>query len=109
VTLDFYHTEPFSRQTWLMIPPVLLEIIDFKERCVRQQQISGLETTPKTLKWIWTSSFKTWLEDDTPFFWISGKPASGKSTLMNYIAQAGETTETAKRSRQGVESDLLLF
>jgi hypothetical protein len=77
-----------------MLSPVLLKIIDFKERCVRQQHISGLDTTQKTFKWIWTSSFKTWLEDDTPFFWISGKPASGKSTLMNYIAHAGETIET---------------
>jgi hypothetical protein len=77
-----------------MLCPVLLEIIDFKERFVRQQQISGIETTLKTFKWIWTSSFKTWLENDTPFFWISGKPASGKSTLMNYIARAGKTIET---------------
>lgn len=71
-----------------------MQIIDFKERCVRQQQLSSTETIQKTFDWIWTSTFKNWLEDDTPFFWISGKPASGKSTLMNYIAHAEETRTT---------------
>ncbi|KAK5049958.1 hypothetical protein LTR84_004077 [Exophiala bonariae] len=77
---------------------VLMEILDFKERCVRQQQVSSTETTQKTFDWIWTSTFKEWLEHETPFFWISGKPASGKSTLMNYIAQAKETIQTLQNA-----------
>lgn len=77
-----------------------MEILDFKERCVRQQQISGIETTQRTFDWVWTSSFKTWLEDDSPFFWVSGKAASGKSTLMNYIAHAEKTVEILQSAHQ---------
>lgn len=69
----------------------LMEALEFKERCIRQQQVAGLETTNMTFTWLWTSPFNTWLENDAPLFWISGKPASGKSTLMNYIAQARDT------------------
>lgn len=75
-----------------------MQIIDFKERCVRQQQLSSTETIQKTFDWIWTSTFKNWLEDDTPFFWISGKPASGKSTLMDHIAHAEKTRTTLQNA-----------
>ncbi|KAF5629190.1 hypothetical protein F25303_10229 [Fusarium sp. NRRL 25303] len=30
--------------------------------------------------------FPAWLESDAPQFWISGKPASGKSSLMKFLA-----------------------
>ncbi|KEF54771.1 uncharacterized protein A1O9_09213 [Exophiala aquamarina CBS 119918] len=88
---------------------VLKEILDFKERCVRQQQISGIETTQKTFDWIWTSSFKTWLEEDCPFFWISGKAASGKSTLMNYIAHSEKTTEVLQHAHQKLWKVIYFF
>lgn len=29
-------------------------------------------------------SFQAWLESDNDFYWISGKPGSGKSTLVSY-------------------------
>lgn len=32
------------------------------------------------------NSFPTWLESDAQQFWISGKPASGKSSLMKFLA-----------------------
>jgi NACHT domain len=32
-----------------------------------------------------THAFVNWLESETDLFWISGKPGSGKSTLMDYI------------------------
>lgn len=31
--------------------------------------------------------FVEWLQSDAPLFWISGKPASGKSTLMKYVSE----------------------
>lgn len=36
-------------------------------------------------------SFNQWLEHDSGLFYISGKPGSGKSTLMKYIANNDET------------------
>lgn len=41
-----------------------------------------------TFKWIYSNEslgFQKWLESDAPLFWIRGKPASGKSTLMKMI------------------------
>lgn len=36
------------------------------------------------------SSFPTWLESNTdPLYWITGKPGSGKSTLMKFILRSG--------------------
>lgn len=40
-----------------------------------------------TFEWIWTSPFIAWLSNSSQIFWIRGKPASGKSTLINYISQ----------------------
>ncbi|KAK7954712.1 SERAC1 protein [Apiospora saccharicola] len=33
-----------------------------------------------------TSPFLEWLQAETPIFWLSGKPGSGKSTLMKFVA-----------------------
>lgn len=40
-----------------------------------------------TLIWIWDedSNFTRWLEQENGLFWITGKPGSGKSTLMKDI------------------------
>lgn len=48
-----------------------------------------------TFSWILDQSsvFATWLGSNEPLFWISGKPGSGKSTVMKYIAENGQTLE----------------
>ncbi|KAI8623471.1 hypothetical protein F5Y19DRAFT_458426 [Xylariaceae sp. FL1651] len=38
-----------------------------------------------TLQWIFGHTFSHWLASDNPIFWISGKPGSGKSTLMKFL------------------------
>ncbi|KAF7959202.1 hypothetical protein EAE96_002717 [Botrytis aclada] len=38
------------------------------------------------------SNFATWLSESSGIYWIQGKPASGKSTLMRYIYEHPETT-----------------
>ncbi|KAF4456860.1 small s protein [Fusarium austroafricanum] len=50
------------------------------------------EAAWNTCQWIWDDSLpmKGWLSSRDPIFWISGKPGSGKSTLMKYIAQVIE-------------------
>ncbi|KIX93516.1 uncharacterized protein Z520_10694 [Fonsecaea multimorphosa CBS 102226] len=69
----------------------LMKALDFADRSIREQQLSSLDTPEETFTWIWASPFKTWLENESSIFWISGKPASGKSTLMNYIRKASNT------------------
>ncbi|KAK5087611.1 hypothetical protein LTR70_006920 [Exophiala xenobiotica] len=74
----------------------------------RRNQLANCRA--KHLDWIWNSKgvrstssnplavfddtvrgrcagFVEWLRNDEPIFWISGKPGSGKSILMNYLSQ----------------------
>ncbi|OAL26100.1 hypothetical protein AYO20_10234 [Fonsecaea nubica] len=78
----------------------LMEALDFTDRCIREQQLSDLDTPEKTFTWIWDTPFKTWLENDSSIFWIYGKPASGKSTLLNYIRKAGNTRKILNNSHE---------
>ncbi|KAM0555868.1 hypothetical protein ACHAPJ_006269 [Fusarium lateritium] len=54
-----------------------------------------------TFRWIFegndaasrsTIGFKEWLESEDTIYWITGKPGSGKSTLMRYILQPTSQT-----------------
>jgi hypothetical protein len=94
----------------------LLESLHFPERNARWNRIE--ENYPKTFEWIFSSprehagydseedesdadksdcstsvTFVPWLQSNSKMFWISGKPASGKSTLMKYILTNTKTTE----------------
>ncbi|CAJ0552263.1 Ff.00g062420.m01.CDS01 [Fusarium sp. VM40] len=42
------------------------------------------------------NSFPAWLESDLNLFWISGKPASGKSSLMKFLALNSLTMDHLK-------------
>lgn len=53
-----------------------------------------------TFQWIFDDdperpwdSFTTWLKGDGPIYWIHGKPGSGKSTLMKFVANASQTKD----------------
>jgi hypothetical protein len=53
-----------------------------------------------TFEWVWTANeldFVPWLQSGTGIYWISGKPGSGKSTLMKYLYR-NEQTEQQLRS-----------
>jgi len=61
----------------------------FAEIDDRREQVQ--EAHRETFRWIFQSDhetgFATWLSAEDGIFWIHGKPASGKSTLMKYITQ----------------------
>ena len=81
----------------------LLKALAFPEINERQNMIEGrVDDFGDTYKWIldntrtehaWSEvtenppkqTFVGWLKTGTELFWISGKPGSGKSTLMDYI------------------------
>ncbi|KAF5002568.1 hypothetical protein FDECE_10598 [Fusarium decemcellulare] len=46
-------------------------------------------------------SFRDWLECDQPVYWISGKPGSGKSTLMKFIFSDRRTKPSLDKWRRG--------
>jgi hypothetical protein len=58
----------------------------------REERIA--EAYGETFKWVFEdsskdqrkwSNFKDWLISDSQLYWVTGKPGSGKSTLMKYI------------------------
>ncbi|KAL1623190.1 hypothetical protein SLS54_004677 [Diplodia seriata] len=62
----------------------------------------------KTFHWVFDSqssestnprsqfAFHNWLRSGTGIFWVSGKPGSGKSTLMKYLCEHSKATESLK-------------
>jgi hypothetical protein len=53
--------------------------------------------------------FGDWLKSDSPTYWISGKPGSGKSTLVKYVASAPETRQSLRLWEDGLPYNLALF
>ena len=78
----------------------ILNSLDFETRQSRQSEISDTEN--QTFKWIFDDyhgplnqqvGFRQWLQFGNEIYWISGKAGSGKSVLMNYIANEKCTRE----------------
>lgn len=78
----------------------VLAALNYKDRPVRHINIPEAHTT--TFKWSLRESTKTdakygklhrWLKGGEALFWVSGKPGSGKSTFMKYIADSQVTKE----------------
>ena len=79
----------------------LIESLFFPEIVSRQEQIP--EAYQGTYQWIFDpptservrnvrwSNFYDWLETGDGIYWISGKPGSGKSTLMKFIVHEHQT------------------
>ena len=71
----------------------LLESLNFEGRCTRENHLWAIQTNKGTFAWIWKSPFADWIRADRlndQIFWICGKPASGKSTLMHHISKSKE-------------------
>lgn len=77
---------------------VILESLTFEGRPVRHTQIATAHV--KTFEWALRTdedptlgpSIGAWLQRGNGIFWVSGKPGSGKSTLMKYIADSNITS-----------------
>lgn len=84
----------------------LLQWLRFSELDYRHEKIS--EAYEQTFEWIFRpppqnqwSDFIEWLESNTDhLYWISGKPASGKSTIMKFIYADPRTSEHLRRWAQ---------
>lgn len=60
----------------------------YKEIDERQEQVS--DAHEHTFRWIfreYRAGFLEWLQYEEGIYWVNGKPASGKSTLMKYIVR----------------------
>ena len=73
----------------------LLDALAFPEMNERRNMIEGrVSDFGNTYRWLFHPpqeknhhDFIDWLEADTGLFWVSEKPGSGKSTLMDFIYQ----------------------
>lgn len=65
-----------------------------------------------TFDWIFThpdAEFLKWLRGDGGLFWITGKPGSGKSTLMKYILNDERTRDALSESGRNLLSMPVFF
>ena len=63
----------------------------------RKDQIRDAENA--TCDWIWSTEFAQWLANDKELiFWISGKPGSGKSTLVKFLSQASRKKDAKSQT-----------
>ncbi|KAF5654669.1 heterokaryon incompatibility protein het-E-1 [Fusarium sp. NRRL 25303] len=62
---------------------------------IQERELTIKEAHKGTFRWIFNDNntgtspigFKEWLASDGSLYWITGKPGSGKSTLMKYLLQ----------------------
>ncbi|GAB1728295.1 hypothetical protein NU195Hw_g2690t1 [Hortaea werneckii] len=64
------------------------------------------ETSESTTHW---SSFPAWLKCGSSLYWITGKPASGKSTLMAHLFHDGRTANYLQQWSGGAKLHILSF
>ncbi|KAH7173882.1 uncharacterized protein B0J16DRAFT_406254 [Fusarium flagelliforme] len=58
---------------------------------MQERELTIKDAHESTFRWIFeendTTGFEHWLVTNEPLYWITGKPGSGKSTLMKYLHQ----------------------
>jgi hypothetical protein len=79
-----------SKASDMIVALAILNALTFNGR--RQRQAAVSEAYAGTFEWIFQIKFVSWLESSDPIFWISGKPGSGKSTLMKHLVNDPRTT-----------------
>lgn len=70
----------------------ILQSLYYSELLLRYDAVD--EEYPETVRWIFDNGehgFRDWLKADHGTYWISGKPGAGKTTLMKFICESGET------------------
>lgn len=68
-----------------------LRFPEMEERCERV-----VKAHPRTFEWIFNDpmvNFVHWLELESTHYWITGRPGSGKSTLMKFIREDQRTQD----------------
>ncbi|KAE8452586.1 hypothetical protein EG329_013845 [Mollisiaceae sp. DMI_Dod_QoI] len=89
-----------SRGSTLLFEQEILRSLKFEEMRMRESNIARAHL--KTFDWILESQtitgdnnsrnhFLHWLRNESGIFWLSGKPGSGKSTLMRYLVNHPNT------------------
>ncbi|KAL6786566.1 hypothetical protein J3E68DRAFT_446850 [Trichoderma sp. SZMC 28012] len=99
----------FAKIDTAMVARAIATGVQFINIQTREEAIS--KTFKETYSWIFLdepptkngipiwNSFSKWLEDDTKnVYWVTGKPGSGKSTIMKLILQSSTLEDRLSRS-----------
>lgn len=96
------------------IEQFILEQIRYEEMSYRYEAIRDAHSN--TFSWLFSSSerqspvnFEEWLKSDDDVFWISGKPGSGKSTLVKFLHNNPATLEKLRLHANGKRIVLASF
>jgi hypothetical protein len=85
------------------ISQLVLHALSYREQTYRYENIAL--AYQDTFQWVFVSpeepvrwsDFTKWIQtDDQPLYWVTGKPGSGKSTLMRYVVGHPRTSELLK-------------
>ncbi|KAF2450886.1 hypothetical protein P171DRAFT_503696 [Karstenula rhodostoma CBS 690.94] len=68
----------------------VLNSLRFDQMGFRHSKIP--EAHPETFSWMFSKHFEPWLTIPEKIYWVSGKPGSGKSTLIKYLADNERTS-----------------
>ncbi|KAI8623606.1 hypothetical protein F5Y19DRAFT_492432 [Xylariaceae sp. FL1651] len=65
---------------------------------MRAREATVTTAYSKTFEWLFAdeSKFRQWLSTSSGIFWVSGKPGSGKSTLMKFVSQHKESKKVLR-------------
>ena len=67
----------------------ILKSLQYSSMKFRHSAIA--EAHPYTFQWMFSGNFVDWLKSNESIYWISGKPGSGKSTLIKHLIDNPET------------------
>jgi hypothetical protein len=85
-----------------------LHTLRFPEMELRQSAIPEAHTA--TYQWLFAEQyhFVEWLKSPEKIFWVSGKPGSGKSTLMKFISDHPRIREALQVSSSSTRANHLI-
>ncbi|ROW04506.1 hypothetical protein VMCG_05045 [Cytospora schulzeri] len=89
----------------------ILRTLHYDQLWDREYSITDAHT--KTFQWIFGAhsafKFREWLQEESGIYWITGKPGSGKSTLMKFVTEQYVTKQLLLEwSGSGNSHDLVI-
>ncbi|UKZ79924.1 hypothetical protein TrVFT333_007687 [Trichoderma virens FT-333] len=73
----------------------IVSSLNYASRPVRHDSVP--QAHKNTFQWAFDSRLSKWFNSGSGTFWISGKPGSGKSTFMKFIAKHSQTKDLLTR------------
>ncbi|KAL6821224.1 hypothetical protein V8C40DRAFT_275841 [Trichoderma camerunense] len=74
-----------------MFADKIVASLNYSSRPVRHDSVP--QAHRNTFQWAFDSRLSKWFSSGSGTFWVSGKPGSGKSTFMKFIAKHSQTKE----------------